>query len=58
MESYLAGMRTRFPGRAFFLSEERYQLNRSRLAIVAVVQDAQSKHVLQSSYLPVDPPRP
>lgn len=56
MDGYLAGMRTRFPGRPFTLREERYQVNRGKLAIVAVVQDVQTKRVLQSAYLPVEAP--
>ena len=33
------------------------ELRRNRLAIVAVVQDARTKRVLQSAYLPVEAPR-
>jgi hypothetical protein len=51
MEGYLDGMKARFPGRPFFLREERYKVDAQRLAVVAVLQDVETKKVLQSVYL-------
>ncbi|MEO8593170.1 MAG: hypothetical protein ABI759_07605 [Candidatus Solibacter sp.] len=54
MESHLDGMRARFPGGTFELREERYQVDRKSLGVVAVVQDEATKRVLQTSFLRVE----
>ncbi len=51
MEGYLDGMRARFPARAFTLRDERYAVDARKLAVVAVLQDVETKKVLQSVYL-------
>jgi hypothetical protein len=53
MDGYLNGMRARFPARTFQLREAWYGVDRTKLGIVAVLQDAESKRVLQSAYLQV-----
>ena len=51
MDGYLEEMKTRFPGRAFPLREERYAVDARKLAVVAVLQDGGTKKVLQAVYL-------
>jgi hypothetical protein len=51
MDRYFEGMRTRFPGRTFALREERYAVDARKLAVVAVLQDIETKKVLQSAYI-------
>jgi hypothetical protein len=51
MERYLEEMRARFPERTFALREERYRVDPRKLAVVAVLQDVETKKVLQAAYL-------
>ena len=53
LEAYLAGMKARFPTRAFELRAERYSIDARRLAVVAVLQDDGTRRVLQSAYVDV-----
>jgi hypothetical protein len=44
-------MKARSPGSASGLREERYAVDARKLAVVAVLQDVETKKVLQSVYL-------
>jgi len=43
-------------GNAFKFIEKKYQIDRANLAVVVFVQDAKTKHVLQSAFVDLNPP--
>ena len=45
-------------GESFKFVEKKYQIDPAHLAVVAFVQDAQTKHVLQAAYMEVPGPAP
>ena len=51
MDGYFDGMKARFPGRAFGLREERYEVDPKKFAVVATLQDVATKKVLQAAYI-------
>jgi len=51
MDQYFEEMRALIPERSLSLREERYDIDARKLAVVAVLQDIDSKRVLQSVYL-------
>ena len=45
-------------GNSFKFSEKKYQIDRGHLAIVVFVQDAKTKHILQSAFVDLNPSAP
>jgi thiol-disulfide isomerase/thioredoxin len=45
-------------GVPFKFSEKKYQIDRANLAVVVFVQDAKTKHILQSAYVDLNPSTP
>jgi hypothetical protein len=43
-------------GNSFKFIEKKYRIDRGSLAIVVFVQDAKTKHVLQSAFVDLNPP--